>query len=107
MTSENGPIFRPDPERVREALKRIRERERNFVYTPEHAQHDLEVYEDWNRWRAWMVAKKDADKTEGMIRKRKWFIEKRPLSRGTKIIIGTPWQLFAIDIWSWNRKEAD
>lgn len=45
MTHENGPIFRPDHERVREALKQIRERERNFVYTPEHAQHDLEVYE--------------------------------------------------------------
>lgn len=50
--SKNGPIFRPDSERLKEARKRIRERARNFIYTPEHAQHDLEVYEDWNRWRA-------------------------------------------------------
>lgn len=107
MTHENGPIFRPDPECVREALKRIEEEKRNFVYTPEHAQHDLEVYEDWNRWRAQMVAKEGAEETEEMIHKRKWFIKKRPLSRGTKIIIGTPWLLFVIDISSWSRKEAD
>ena len=52
MTHENGPIFRPDPERVREALKRIRERERNTEITPEHVAAELREYEEWRRWRA-------------------------------------------------------
>lgn len=39
-----GPIFKPDPEKVREALKRIRERKKTFKLTKEIADHELEMY---------------------------------------------------------------
>lgn len=39
-----GPIFKPDPKKVREALKRIREQKKTFKLTKEIANHELEMY---------------------------------------------------------------